>query len=126
MQLQMKRMLVVMDGEGRTLKAVIVEGERLRLIDRRGEWREGMLKRVHGNDIILLEDNGNNRLLKFSNIDYVERIGKHERDQGQMEEETEVDGVGADDDLHSGKWAGEDGERCFRSDSETGAGCSAS
>lgn len=39
MQLQMKRMLVVMDGEGRTLKAVIVEGERLRLIDRRGEWR---------------------------------------------------------------------------------------
>lgn len=100
MQLQMKRMLVVMDGEGRELKAVIVEGERLRLIDRRGEWREGILQRVHGNDIIMLEDGGNTRLLRFSNIDYVERIGKHERNQKQMVEETEVDGLGADDDIH--------------------------
>lgn len=109
MQLSMKRMLVAMDGEGRKLEAVIVEGERLRLIDNRGECREGTLKRVHDSDIVLLEDGGNTRLVRFNRIDYVERIGRHERDQRQMVEETEVDGLGACDDLHPGRRQGEDG-----------------
>ena len=112
MQLSMKRMLVVMDGEGRNLEAVIVEGDRLRLIDHRGEWREGTLKRVHDADIVLLEDSGNTRLFRFNRIDYVERIGKHERDQRQMVEETEVDGMGACDDLYPGGRDREDGEGC--------------
>lgn len=109
MQLSMKRMLVAMDGEGRKLQDVIVEGERLRLIDWRGQQREGTLKRVHDSDIVLLEDSGNTRLFRFNRIDHIERIGKHERDQRQMVEETEVDGLGACDDLHPGRRQGEDG-----------------
>ena len=43
MQMMMRRLLAVMDGEGRKLEAVIFEGERIHLIDGRGKWREGIL-----------------------------------------------------------------------------------
>ncbi|MEE0434437.1 MAG: hypothetical protein UDB11_03405 [Peptococcaceae bacterium] len=79
MQLQMKRMLVVMDGEGRELKAVIVEGERLRLIDRYGRWHQGILKKVHQGDIILEED-GKQRFFLFGSIDHIERMKRSETD----------------------------------------------
>lgn len=53
---------------------MIVEGERMRVIDRRGVWHEGVLKRVLGDAIVLIEDNGYERMLIFNNIDHVERV----------------------------------------------------
>lgn len=74
MQFSLRRMLVAMDGEGRSLENVIVEGERMRVIDRRGVWHEGVLKRVLGDAIVIIEDNGYERMLIFNNIDHVERV----------------------------------------------------
>lgn len=73
MQMMMKRLLAVMDGEGRKLQAVFFEGEQIRLIDRRGKWREGMLKRVTGDSVTIKEADGHLRCLLFNDIDHLER-----------------------------------------------------
>lgn len=69
----MKRLLAVMDGEGRKLEAVIFEGERIHLIDKHGKWREGTLKRVTGNGITVKADDGRLRCYMFGDIDFIEK-----------------------------------------------------
>lgn len=99
MQLMMKRLLAVMDGEGRKLEAVFFEGEAVKLVDKRGQWHEGVIKRIHGTDIILEEADGTSRYLLFNNIDHIEKV-KYETGGEAMAEAAEVDELGADDDLH--------------------------
>lgn len=77
MQFQMKRLLVVMDGEGRKLLEVAFEGDRIAAIDAKGTRHEGLLKRVMGDGIIIVED-GADRMLRFNVIDYLERMKKDE------------------------------------------------
>lgn len=71
--MMMKRLLAVMDGEGRKLEAVIFEGERIHLIDGRGKWREGTLKRVMVDGLTIKEDDGRLRCCMFSDIDFIEK-----------------------------------------------------
>lgn len=71
--MMMKRLLAVMDGEGRKLEAVIFEGERIHLIDSQGKWREGLLKRVMADGITYKEDDGRLRCCTFHNIDFIEK-----------------------------------------------------
>ena len=73
MQMMMRRLLAVMDGEGRKLEAVIFEGERIHLIDSQGKWREGMLKRVMADGITYKEDDGRLRCCMFHDIDFIEK-----------------------------------------------------
>jgi hypothetical protein len=73
MQMMMRRLLAVMDGEGRKLETVIFEGERIHLIDGRGKWREGMLKRVMADGITVVADDGHLRCYMFHDIDFIEK-----------------------------------------------------
>lgn len=77
MQFQMKRMLVVMDGEGRKLLAVAFEGDRIAAIDAKGNRHDGVLKRVLGDGIVLAEDGGD-RMMRFHAIDYLKRVKRDE------------------------------------------------
>ena len=72
-QMMMKRLLAVMDGEGRKLEAVIFEGERIYLIDSQGKWREGLLKRVMADGITVVADDGHLRCYMFHDIDFIEK-----------------------------------------------------
>lgn len=83
MQFQMKRLLVVMDGEGRKLLAVVFEGDRIAAIDAKGTRHDGILKRVMGDGIVLIED-GADRMLRFHVIDYLERMKKDEEGKEQV------------------------------------------
>lgn len=78
MQLQMKRLLAVMDSEGRRLEAVIFEGESVRLLDRHGQWREGTLAKVQSDSIALREEDGRMRYVAFRHIDHIEGGGNGE------------------------------------------------
>lgn len=71
--MMMKRLLAVMDGEGRKLEAVIFEGERIHLIDSQGKWREGLLKRVMADGITIKADDGRLRCCMFHDIDFIEK-----------------------------------------------------
>lgn len=71
--MMMKRLLAVMDGEGRKLEAVIFEGERIHLIDNHGKWREGLLKRVMVDGITIKADDGRLRCYMFHDIDFIEK-----------------------------------------------------
>ena len=73
MQMMMKRLLAVMDGEGRKLETIIFEGERIHLIDNYGKWREGVLKRVMADSITVKEDGGRLRCFMFGDIDFIEK-----------------------------------------------------
>lgn len=73
MQMMMKRLLAVMDGEGRKLETIIFEGERIHLIDGRGKWREGVLKRVMVDSVTVKEDGGRLRCFMFGDIDFIEK-----------------------------------------------------
>ena len=73
MQMMMRRLLAVMDGEGRKLEAVTFEGERIHLIDGRGKWREGILKRVMVDGITVIADDGRLRCYMFGDIDFIEK-----------------------------------------------------
>ena len=73
MQMMMKRLLAVMDGEGRKLEAVIFEGERIHLTDSQGKWREGLLKRVMVDGITIKADDGRLRCYMFHDIDFIEK-----------------------------------------------------
>ena len=73
MQMMMKRLLAVMDGEGRKLEVVIFEGERIHLIDSQGKWREGLLKRVMADGITIKADDGRLRCYMFHDIDFIEK-----------------------------------------------------
>lgn len=71
--MMMKRLLAVMDGEGRKLEAVIFEGERIHLIDSQGKWREGLLKRVMADGITIKADDGRLRCYMLHDIDFIEK-----------------------------------------------------
>lgn len=71
--MMMKRLLAVMDGEGRKLEAVIFEGERIHLIDSQGKWREGLLKRVMADGITVKADDCRLRCYMFHDIDFIEK-----------------------------------------------------
>lgn len=71
--MMMKRLLAVMDGEGRKLETIIFEGERIHLIDGRGKWREGVLKRVMVDSVTVKEDGGRLRCFMFGDIDFIEK-----------------------------------------------------
>ena len=71
--MMMKRLLAVMDGEGRKLEAVIFEGERIHLIDSQGKWRDGLLKRVMADGITIKADDGRLRCYMFHDIDFIEK-----------------------------------------------------
>ena len=73
MQMMMKRLLAVMDGEGRKLETVIFAGERIHLIDSQGKWREGLLKRVMADGITIKADDGRLRCYMFHDIDFIEK-----------------------------------------------------
>lgn len=73
MQMMMKRLLAVMDGEGRKLETIIFEGERIHLIDGRGKWREGVMKRVMVDSVTVKEDGGRLRCFMFGDIDFIEK-----------------------------------------------------
>lgn len=83
MQFQMKRLLVVMDGEGRKLLEVAFEGDRIAVIDAKGNRHDGVLKRVLGDGIVVVED-GADRMLRFNAIDYLERMKKDEDGKEQV------------------------------------------
>lgn len=71
--MMMKRLLAVMDGEGRKLEVVIFEGERIHLIDSQGKWRDGLLKRVMADGITIKADDGRLRCHMFHDIDFIEK-----------------------------------------------------
>lgn len=71
--MMMKRLLAVMDGEGRKLEVVIFEGERIHLIDSQGKWRDGLLKRVMADGITIKADDGRLRCYMFHDIDFIEK-----------------------------------------------------
>lgn len=83
MQFKMKRLLVVMDGEGRKLLAIAFEGDKIAAIDAKGNRHDGVLKRVMGDGIIIVED-GVDRMLRFNVIDYFERMKKDEDGKEQV------------------------------------------
>lgn len=72
MKLMQRRVLVLMDDEGREKLGEVNEGDDIQFIDSRGRYKYGLVKKVLNEGLILLTD-GNEWHMPLRHIEHIAR-----------------------------------------------------